>query len=159
MESIISGIDGRKKLLLHACCAPCATYVTECLVPYFDVSLYYCNPNTHPYDEYIKRLSALNTLADIMHIEVIEAQYDDLAFFERVKGLENEPEGAARCTECFRLRLEQTASAAKELGFDMFATTLTVSPHKNAELINIIGEKAEKIYGIPYLPSDFKKKN
>ena len=159
MENIINELKGRPKLLLHACCAPCATYVTECLMPHFDITLYYYNPNTHPRDEYLKRLEALNMLALAMGLPVLEGEYNQDAFFLAAEGLEEQPEGGARCAECFKLRLYQTASAAKKGAFDMFATTLTVSPHKNAELINSIGFEAEQLYGAAYLPSDFKKRN
>lgn len=155
-----SGI--RPKLLLHSCCAPCSSYVLEYLVKFFDVTVFYYNPNISPADEYYKRAqeqerfcreSGLGGIGD-----VIVAKYGSEEFYSAVAGLEKEPEGGARCGVCFRLRLGKTAALAKEMGFEYFCTTLTVSPHKNAAVINKIGEALAEKYGLKWLPSDFKKK-
>ena len=159
MDEIISGLNGRPRLLLHACCAPCATHSLECVMPFFDVTLFYYNPNTYPYEEYLKRLDTLKKLSDITNIPITEGEYDDRTFYAAARGLEQLPEGGLRCAQCFRLRLERTAFTAKKLGYDMFATTLTVSPHKNAQLINTIGLEMQGSSGITYLPSDFKKRD
>ena len=158
LDKLISALTARPKLLLHACCAPCSTYVAEYLREYFDITLFYYNPNTHPQAEYQKRLDALHTLAEHFSLPVIECEYHPQEFFSRAKGMEHLPEGGERCTECFHIRLGETARQAKELGFDYFCSTLSISPHKNAELINEIGEYYAAEYGIPFLPNDFKKR-
>lgn len=148
-------------LLLQCCCAPCSTAVIERLREHFNVKIYFYNPNIYPESEYKKRLEQFDKLlcGDFgKGIERVAARYDQAEFFDFVKGLENEKEGGARCAECFILRLRETARKAKEIGADYFCTTLTVSPHKNAEVINKIGMKLEKEYSVKYLPSDFKKK-
>lgn len=164
-DSIINGLteSGKKeRLLLHACCAPCATYVLEYLSLYFDITVFFCNPNITDPNEYSKRLGELYRLIGnapfCKGISIIEDNLPSSAFFEVARGFESEPEGGARCEKCFRLRIERTAELAKREGFDRFATTLTVSPHKNAALINGIGAECEKRFGSPYLPSDFKKR-
>ncbi len=156
------GGEQKKRLLLHACCAPCATYVLEYLSRYFDITVFFCNPNITDPAEYKKRLSELYRLCNEAEfcsgISVIEDDISSDAFFVSAKGLEKEPEGGRRCNECFRLRISRTAEYAKKFGYDLYATTLTVSPHKNAALINEIGfDEAEK-QNIEYLPSDFKKR-
>lgn len=150
-------------VLLHVCCAPCSSYCLEYLSEYFDITVYYYNPNITKPEEYAYRLSeekryiALRT--DFRHpVGMTESEYDPKVFFEAVKGLEKEPEGGARCEQCFRLRLEASAKKAKELGMDCFTTTLTISPLKNAALLNEIGEEMGERYGVMWLPSDFKKK-
>ncbi len=154
--------EPRSRLLLQCCCAPCSSAVLAVLVPHFDVTVYFYNPNIHPQSEYEKRLAQLpKLLAGAEYgerIQVLEAPYMPDDFFAATKGLEQEPEGGVRCTECFRLRLRGTAQQAKALGFDYFTTTLTVSPHKNATLLNEIGLKLGAEYGVKFLPSDFKKK-
>lgn len=153
--------NSRPRLLLQCCCAPCSSAVLEILVKYFDVTVYFYNPNIHPQAEYEKRLSQFPKLFKAPFcedVQMLDAPYDPEAFFAVAKGKENEPEGGARCTECFKLRLEQTAKTAKEQGFDYFTTTLTVSPHKNAALLNEIGQALGEKYSVPFLPSDFKKK-
>lgn len=156
------GAGQRPRLLLQCCCAPCSSAVLEVLVPHFDVTVYFYNPNIHPKAEYEKRLAQLpKLLAGAEYgdtVKVLEAPYVPGDFFTAAKGLEEEPEGGARCTECFRLRLRQTAKQAKALGFDWFTTTLTVSPHKNAAVLNEIGLSLGEEYGVKFLPSDFKKK-
>ena len=156
--------EGRTpSVLLHVCCAPCSSYCLEYLSEYFDITVYYYNPNITKPEEYAYRLSeekryiALRT--DFRHpVGMTESEYDPKVFFEAVKGLEKEPEGGARCERCFRLRLEASAKKAKELGVDCFTTTLTISPLKNAALLNEIGEEMGERYGVMWLPSDFKKK-
>ena len=156
--------EGRTpSVLLHVCCAPCSSYCLEYLSEYFDITVYYYNPNITKPEEYAYRLSeekryiALRT--DFRHpVGMTESEYDPKVFFEAVKGLEKEPEGGARCERCFRLRLEASAKKAKELGMDCFTTTLTISPLKNAALLNEIGEEMGERYGVMWLPSDFKKK-
>lgn len=162
LEKIInSNRDKKPSLLLHACCAPCSSYVLEYLHSHFDITLFFYNPNIYPKDEYIKRLAELKRLIREMKldIKIIEKDYEPNAFFDISKGLENMPEGGERCKKCYRLRLQKTASEAKEGGYDYFCTTLSISPHKNAEWINEIGNKLSNTNGIPFLPSDFKKKN
>lgn len=162
LDSLISSFDKTPRLLLHACCAPCASYVLEYLSDYFHITLYFYNPNIDTADEYEKRRTELARLVDaIPHknsIEIIDGEYNPPAFLTASLGLENEPERGKRCDKCFRLRLEETAKMAKEGAFDFFCTTLSISPHKNADLLNKIGEEFAEKYGIPYLPSDFKKK-
>ena len=146
-------------LLLHCCCGPCATAVVERILPFVRPTLYYYNPNTQPKDEYEKRLVELKKVADEYGLEVIVEPYDDGEFLTAVKGYENEKEGGTRCPVCFELRLTQTAKKAKKEGYDFFATTLTVSPHKNAQIINAIGERIASEQGVKWLPSDWKKRN
>lgn len=154
--------ETRPRLLLQCCCAPCSSSVLAVLTPFFDVTVYFYNPNIHPQAEYEKRLAQLPKLlagaAYRNDIKVLDAPYIPADFFAAVQGLEDEPEGGARCTECFRLRLSETAKQAKAHGFDYFTTTLTVSPHKNAAVLNEIGLALGAEYGVRFLPSDFKKK-
>ena len=156
----------KKKILLHSCCAPCSTAVIERLKDEFDITILYYNPNIYPEEEYIKRKNEEIKYIEILHqtrpdinIDMIDCDYDSKSYYEAVKGLENEREGGARCAVCFKIRLQKTAELAKENNFDIFGTTLTVSPHKNAELINAIGLGIEKNLGIPFLVSNFKKKD
>ncbi len=162
-RDIVASLNGRRpRLLLHVCCAPCASAVLERLWDDFDVTLYYFNPNTHPEEEYIKRgmeLPKLLSRAGREDIELIWGPYDPQRFFEAARGLEAAPEGGPRCVKCFDLRLSGTAEAARAGGFEFFGTTLTVSPHKNAELINAAGEAIGERYGVRWLPGDFKKQD
>ncbi|MGI6019078.1 MAG: epoxyqueuosine reductase QueH [Marvinbryantia sp.] len=150
-------------LYLHSCCAPCSSYVLEYLSEYFRITVFYYNPNIYPKEEYWKRVEEQQRLITQMpfshSVQFAEGEFDERRFYETVRGLEKEPEGGARCEQCFRLRLAETAKRAKEAGADYFATTLTISPLKNASLINQIGEELAAEYGISWLPSDFKKKN
>lgn len=159
-KNIRDGVTPR--LLLHVCCAPCSSYCLEYLSDYFDITVYYFNPNITSPDEYAYRLSEEEryiSLRDFKNpVSMTESDYDPQSFFDAVKGLEREPEGGKRCGRCFRLRLEASARKAKELGFDCFTTTLTISPLKNAALLNEIGEEMGAKYGVMWLPSDFKKK-
>ena len=149
-------------LLLHSCCAPCSSYVLEYLSEYFDITVFYYNPNISPHEEFQKRVNEQKRLISEMplrrNVKFIEGNYDSERFFEIAKGLENSKEGGERCFKCYRLRLEETAKAAKEGGFDYFTTTLSISPLKNAQKLNETGKELSNIYDVPYLFSDFKKK-
>ena len=150
------------KLLLHACCAPCSSYCLEYLSNFFEITVFYFNPNISLKEEYEYRLNEEKRLISLMEfknpVKIVDGEYNPNAFYKEVKGLENEPEGGKRCEKCFRLRLEASAKEAKKLGCDYFATTLTISPLKNAGLINTIGEQIGQKYGVKWLFSDFKKK-
>ena len=132
------------KLLLHSCCGPCSTYVLEYLAKYFDVTLLFYNPNIYPQEEFEKRLSAQKKVIEkisVPHrIDLLADEYDHTEFLREIAGFEAEPEGGSRCERCFNVRLKRTAEIARKGGFDVFATTLSVSPHKNAELLNRIGK-------------------
>lgn len=163
LDKIIEQNSDRKpSLLLHSCCAPCSSYVLEYLSQYFNIAVLYFNPNISPEDEYAKRLEEVRRLIKEMpcckNVRFVEGRYDKDEFFDIVKGLENEREGGARCVKCFELRLEETGKLAKEMNCDYFCTTLTISPLKNADVLNNVGEKMAKKYGVKWLPSDFKKK-
>ena len=151
------------KLFLHACCAPCSSYVLEYLSDYFEITVFFYNPNISPEEEYRKRVEEIRRLIGEMsfrcpvHLE--EGEYCPERFYAMAKGLEQVPEGGERCFRCYRLRMEEAASMAAKGGYDYFTTTLSISPLKNAAKINEIGEELEKIYGVAHLPSDFKKKN
>ena len=152
----------KPRLLLHSCCAPCSSAVLETVAPYFALTVYYYNPNIAPREEYQKRVEEQKRLLLQMPlpgpVDFLEGPYEPDCFLQAVKGLEMVPEGGARCEKCFRLRLRKAAEAAKEGSFDFFTTTLTVSPLKNAPLLNQIGEEMAAKYGVRWLPSDFKKK-
>ena len=166
MEEIIA-IEQEKNnipsILLHSCCAPCSSHVISTLTPYFNITILYYNPNIEPYEEYLKRkeeeIRFLKEYPNINKLDIIDCDYDNDKFKTMSKGLEDAPEGGARCFKCYRLRLENTAKIAKEKGYDYFGTTLTVSPYKNSSKLNEIGEELEKEYNVKYLYSDFKKKN
>ena len=153
----------RPRLLLHACCAPCSSYCLEYLNRYFQITVFFYNPNIDDAAEYARRKAELLRLIAEMPMErevsVLEAPYDSAAFLQIAKGLESEKEGGARCKRCFALRLEETAKTAAAGGFDYFTTTLTISPLKNAALLNEIGQAAAEKYQVSFLPSDFKKNN
>ena len=163
LEEIIGELDSRKRLLLHACCAPCSSYVLEYLTKYFDISILYYNPNISPYSEYEKRICELKRLINEMplssKIDFIDGKYDPESFSDMAKGMEDLPEGGERCFKCYRLRMEEAAKAALEKDFDYFTTTLSISPHKNAQKLNEIGQELEQEYGVNYLYADFKKKD
>lgn len=160
MEEEIKKLNGKPKLLLHACCGVCSSSVIERLYPYFDITILYYNPNIYPKAEYMKRLVALEEIIDKMKLDVrlIELGYLHREFKDKVKGLEKEKEGGERCNKCFYLRLEESAKFAKRNNFDYFTTTLSVSPYKNSQKLNEIGKMLEEKYDIKYLYSDFKKK-
>ena len=160
MEEEIKNLNGKPKLLLHACCGVCSSSVIERLYPYFDITILYYNPNIYPKAEYMKRLVALEEIIDKMKLDVrlIELGYLHREFKDKVKGLEKEKEGGERCNKCFYLRLEESAKFAKRNNFDYFTTTLSVRPYKNSQKLNEIGKMLEEKYDIKYLYSDFKKK-
>lgn len=166
------------RLLLHVCCAPCSSYCLEFLRQYFDVTVFYYNPNITDEAEFLRRDQEVKRMIETFNVQVIsgdftgmhsdehareihqvEAPYEPEVFKEAVQGLEEEPEGGRRCSVCFALRLRKAAQAAKEGGFDYFTTTLTISPLKDAQRLNRIGRAMGNRYGVPFLPSDFKKKN
>lgn len=151
------------KLLLHSCCAPCSSYILEYLSQYFHITIYYFNPNIYPESEYRIRVQEqkdfIKAIPARHKINLIEGEYDTKTFYQITKGLETEKEGGKRCYACYELRLKDTAKIAKELGFDYFTTTLSISPMKNAQTLNEIGETLEQLYDVNYLYSDFKKKN
>ncbi len=150
------------RLLLHVCCAPCSSYCLEYLSQYFRITVYYFNPNISIKEEYLHRLNEEKRLISEMEFEnpvdIIEGVYNPQMYFDAVKGLENEPEGGKRCEKCFELRLNSAAETAKKGGYDYFTTTLTISPLKNAQLLNDTGAAAGKAHGVSWLYSDFKKK-
>ena len=165
LDKIISEISEKNitpTLLLHSCCAPCSSYVLTYLAEYFKITVFYYNPNIYPESEYNYRVNEVKRLIEELpvknKISFVEGKYDPNLFFETVKGLENEEEGKERCFKCYELRIKEAAEIAKSDGFDYYTTTLSISPHKNAEKLNEIGERYadEKTR---HLPSDFKKKN
>ena len=151
------------RLLLHACCAPCSSAVLEYLSQYFAITLLYYNPNIAPLEEYQKREAELRRLVSQMKfthpVALLPCQYDGQAFVQAARGLEGEPEGGKRCEACFRLRLRYAAQEAARLRFDYYTTTLSISPMKNAPLLNQLGEEIGREFGVAHLPSDFKKKD
>ena len=166
LDRLIGQIQKENKvpsLFLHSCCAPCSSYVLEYLSKYFDITVFYYNPNIYPEEEYRKRVQEITRLVNSMEFEhpvkLIEGRYDPQEFFRMAKGLEDIPEGGERCFRCYRQRMEEAAKLAKEGGYDYFTTTLSISPLKNAARINEIGEELAEIYHVTHLPSDFKKKN
>ncbi len=148
-----------KAILLHICCGPCATHVIDVLCPEYAVTGYFCNPNIHPAEEYYRRRDAARTVCERLGAEFAEALYEPERFFEVARGLETEPENGARCPECYRLRLEETARYAVEHGFGLMASTLTVGPMKRAGVINPIGEEAARNAGTEFLAADWKKRD
>lgn len=164
LMDLISTFNNKPKLLLHSCCGPCSTQVINFLKDYFKITIFYYNPNIEPNEEYthrkkeqIRYIEALKKENNKIDLEYLDSVYDNSNFREYVKGLELEKEGGARCSKCFYLRLSKTAIIAREKGFDFFGTTLSVSPHKNSQIINKIGEKIAEIEGIPFIYGDFKK--
>jgi predicted adenine nucleotide alpha hydrolase (AANH) superfamily ATPase len=153
----------RPSLLLHACCAPCSSYVLEYLSEYFDITLFFYNPNISPKEENDFRADELVRLVKEMglsdKVKLVIGEYEPQKFNEIAKGLEELPEGGARCAKCYELRLNETAQKAAEGGYDFFTTTLSISPYKNAEWLNSIGAAMGEKYGVRYLISDFKKRN
>ena len=150
------------KLLLHSCCAPCSSYCLSYLANYFDITIYYYNPNISPEDEYRKRVEEQKRLISelpVLHkVSFAEGVYNPDCFTDMAKGMENIPEGGARCFACYELRQREASLYAKKHGYDFFTTTLSISPHKNAQKLNEIGLKLQEEYGVRYLVSDFKKK-
>ncbi len=155
--------EGKKPtLLLHACCAPCSSYVLEYLCEHFDITLLFYNPNISPRDEHELRYNELTRLVKDMGLEgkvgFARSEYEPERFLEIARGLENAPEGGERCKKCYALRLKKAAEIAARSGFDYFTTTLSISPYKNAEWLNEIGGEAADEAGVRYLYSDFKKR-
>ena len=166
LETVIKENESKSRvprLLLHSCCAPCSSYVLEYLSDYFEITVFYYNPNISPAEEYEKRAAEQKHLIQELPakhpIHLVVGAYEPERFYAVSCGLEMVPEGGERCFQCFRLRLEEAAKMAAEGGFDYFATTLTISPLKNAQKLNEIGEELSEIYKVEHLPSDFKKKN
>ncbi len=159
----ISANEKKPSLLIHACCAPCSSYVLEYLANFFDITLFFFNPNISPQSEYNFRLEELKRLVGEMplppSVKVMEGRYCPEEFYEMARGLEELAEGEARCKKCYRLRLRESSRIAKEHNFDYFTTTLSISPYKNATWLNTIGEEEGNAVGVKYLFSDFKKKN
>lgn len=177
LDKILDNEENRgKRLFLHSCCAPCSSYVLEYLKSFFQITVFYFNPNITVEEEYFKRVAEQKRLISVFNsqlesadskdthlnaypIEIVEGDYRKELFFDAVKGLEQCREGGERCFACYELRLLETAKRAKEDRADFFTTTLTISPLKNAGKINEIGERLAAEYGVTFLPSDFKKKN
>ena len=155
----VANFDKKHSILLHSCCAPCSSHVISVLKDYFDITIFYYNPNISPIQEYEKRKQEqINFIKQLdCGIKIMDCDYDNDVYEECIKGLENEKEGGARCLKCFRLRLEKTAKLASVNNFDYFCTTLTVSPYKNSQVINNIGKELMNIYNVKWLYSDFKK--
>ncbi len=168
LDKILAEPSNRgKHLFLHSCCAPCSSYVLEYLRTFFKITVFYFNPNITEDEEYRKRVKEQKRLigeynkelSQAFFIDIVEGDYQKERFFERIKGLEHCKEGGERCFACFELRLLETVRKAKAANADYFTTTLTISPLKNAAKINEIGERLSAEYEVPFLPSDFKKKN
>jgi hypothetical protein len=166
LEKIIREIGEREvkpSLLLHACCAPCSSYCLEYLAKFFDITIFYFNPNIAPKSEFDYRVSELRgllrRLPEASGVKLVVGRYDYKEFLDAVRGYESEPERGERCTICYRLRLEESAKYASEHNFDYFTTTLSISPYKDAIRLNSIGEELAGICGTAYLVSDFKKNN
>jgi len=149
----------KPSILLHSCCGPCSTAVIERLLPDFDVTVFYYNPNIEPKEEYEHRKNEQKRLCELLAVPFIEGDYENGAFLDAVKGFEDAPEGGARCRECFYIRLEKTAAFAKERHFDFFDSTLSVSPHKNYDVICSVGKELELRYGVNFLAGNYKKKD
>ncbi len=166
LDKVISGIQAENRiprLLLHSCCAPCSSYVLEYLSDYFEITVFYYNPNIYPPEEFGKRVEEQKRLISELPakhpISFLEGPYESERFYEMAKGLEKIPEGGERCFKCYRLRLTEAAEMARAGKYDYFTTTLSISPLKNAEKLNEIGGELAKDYGVAYLYSDFKKRN
>ena len=166
LDQLLGRLQEEKRvpaLLLHSCCAPCSSYVLEYLSRYFEITVFYYNPNIFPESEYTKRILEQQTLISEMETEhpvaFLAGCYDKEKFYEMARGLEHVKEGGERCMRCYELRLRESARMAREGGFDYFTTTLSISPMKNAAKLNEIGERLGEEYGVKYLLSDFKKKN
>ncbi len=149
----------KRRLLLHTCCAPCSTHCVKELMEDHEVVMFFYNPNVHPSGEYYKRYEEARKVSEQLGVELVEGAYSPEQWLEEVKGFEEEPEGGRRCSLCFDIRLAETARYAKINGFDAFTTTLTISPHKDAERINNLGRMLAEKHGIEWVHSDFKKKD
>lgn len=166
LEKIIDRLgreDRVPRLLLHSCCAPCSSYVLEYLSQYFEITVFYYNPNIYPESEYSKRIIEQQRLIDEMNVKhpvsFVAGEYEKERFYDIAKGLEDVKEGGERCMRCYELRLKEAAELASKGEYDYFTTTLSISPLKNAAKLNEIGTCLGKEYGVEYLVSDFKKKN
>jgi len=161
---LVKTFKNKKRLLLHSCCGPCSTQVINFLKDYFQITVYYCNPNIEPIEEYMHRkheqirfIEELKKREPNIKLEYLDCDYKNGEFKEIAKGLETVREGGVRCNKCFYLRLKKTALCALDNNFEFIGTTLTVSPHKNSAIINKIGEEIAKEVGIPFIYGDFKK--
>ncbi len=163
LEELVNNLDYTPKLLLHSCCAPCSSRCIEFLSNYFDITVIYYNPNISPVSEYEKRkqeqIKFIKEFKSKNKLDFMDIEYNYNDFVTISKGLEKEKEGGKRCFKCYRMRMEMTAKKAKENKYDFFGTTLTVSPYKNSQVLNQIGEELQEEYDIKYLYSDFKKNN
>ncbi|MDD6618931.1 MAG: epoxyqueuosine reductase QueH [Clostridiales bacterium] len=165
LDKLIEKLEQTKevpRLFLHSCCAPCSSYVLEYLSEHFAITVFYFNPNIAPEEEYRKRVEEQKRLIEqlpaVYPIQFLEGRYEPEEFYSRVRGLEKEPEGGARCRVCFELRLEEAARLAAEGGYDYYTTTLSISPLKNAQVLADVAIKMGEKWGVAWLPSDFKKK-
>ena len=162
LDRLICSLENPPKLLLHCCCAPCSSYVLEYLSEFFEITCFFYNPNISPQSEYEKRAAELERLISVQPhkypVSLVVEKYNSEEFFDEVRGLEKIKEGGERCFKCYRLRLEAAANYAREYNFDFFCSTLSISPLKNAQKLNEIGEELSEIYKISHLPNDFKKK-
>lgn len=149
----------KKKILLHSCCGPCSTVCIERLVDDYDVTVLYYNPNIYPREEYEKRKENEKIVCSHFNVPFVDGDYNEESWLQYIKGLEGEREGGARCEKCFYYRLEETAKKAKEGGFDIFGTTLTVSPHKSTPIINRVGKELSEKWQVEFLEESFKKKD
>lgn len=162
LMDLVNTFNKKPTLLLHSCCGPCSTEVIDVLKDYFLITIYYYNPNIEPYEEYEHRKKEqIRFLSEYKKasINFLDCDYQNEDFESQIKGLENIPEGGIRCHKCYEIRLRKTAETALEKGFEYFGTTLTVSPYKNSQIINKIGEKISSELNIPYIYGDFKKNN
>src|SRR5574344_830304 len=159
--AIISALDHVPSILLHSCCALCSSYCISILTNYFNITIIYYNPNIEPYEEYNKRkqeeIRFIKEFPNKNKLNIIDCDYDNELYHQLVKGLENEPERGKRCFKCYAMRLKYTALKAQELGFEYFGTTLSVSPYKNSQKLNEIGEELERVFNVKFLYADFKK--
>ena len=165
LDKLIEKLEQTKevpRLFLHSCCAPCSSYVLEYLSEHFAITVFYFNPNIAPEEEYRKRVEEQKRLIEqlpaVYPIQFLEGRYEPEEFYSRVRGLEKEPEGGARCRVCFELRLEEAARLAAEGGYDYYTTTLSISPLKNAQVLADVAIKMGEKWGVAWLTSDFKKK-
>ena len=151
----------KPKLLLHVCCAPCSSHCISVLHPYFNITVYYYNPNISPFKEYERRLEEEKRFLNLAYpdVKIVDAEYEPERFEELAKGLEDLPEGGERCKKCYKLRLQKSGEYAKQNAFDYFTTTLTVSPYKHSNTLNEIGQEISNQCGVKYLFSDFKKED
>lgn len=163
LDKKLENINKKTTLLLHSCCGPCSSYCLEYLSKYFYITVFYYNPNIYPSNEYELRIEEQKTIINATKatypITLVEGEYDTKKYYQAIKGLELEAEGGKRCMACYELRLKEAAKLCREYGYDYFTTSLTISPHKDAHILNAIGRKMAKRYECEYLDTDFKKKN